>query len=441
MTAPTVLRSIGKWSLAALVLNGIIGSGVFALPGTVATRLGWWSLAALVLAAAATGAIVLCLAEVASRFREAGGPYLFARATFGRFIGLQMGWMVYFVRILSAAVQVNLLTTYLAEVWAPSNTPFGRALTGALYLGVLCLINLRGVTAGTRVSNFFALVKILPLLAISAAGVAWLAQGLAVEPVAPIANDPDGWFAVMLLLMFAYGGFEAATIPLSEASDPQRDAPFALGVGLAGVLVIYLLVQVAVLVSLPDPSVSDRPLAEVARAFLGGPGAKLMTLAALISVAGWGSSSMVAVPRLTMAASERGDLPPIFRWIHPRFRTPWVSIIVFAGLTYVLSLQGGLLSNITLSTVSRLATYAVICIAFLVLRRRDGRGPHAVGPARYRAPAGLLVAIIGMGASLFLVARMNEREALWMTAVVVVALIHWLVVRRNPPGPAPGGTA
>jgi len=199
---------------------------------------------------------------------------------------------------------------------------------------------------------------------------------------------------------------------------------------LMGVVVVYLVVQVAVLVTLPDPEVSDRPLAEVARVFLGGPGAVMMSLAALVSVSGWGASAMVAVPRLTYAMAERGDLPAVFRWVHPRWRTPWVSILAFTGLTYLLSLQGGLLSNITLSTVSRLLTYGLVCAALIVFRRWDAAGPGRVSAPGFRAPAGWLMAGVGLGASLLLVTRMTPREGVWLLVIAAVALVHWALVRR-----------
>lgn len=405
---------------------------MFALPGTVAARLGWWSLLALVLAALVAAAIMLSFAEVASRFVSAGGPYLYAQAAFGRFVGLQMGWMAYFVRTLSAAVQVNLLTTYFAEVWSPANTPGGRAFLGALLLGILCAVNIRGVAAGTGMSNVFAVIKLAPLLALGAFGMAWLFGGFAVTHVAPTALTPSGWLNVLLLLMFSYGGFEASTIPLGEAKDPQRDAPFSLLTGLAIVVILYMVVQVAVLVALPDPNVSDRPLAEVARVFLGRPGATMMTVAAVISVYGWGAGAMLAVPRLTFAMAERGDLPSWVGRVHARFRTPYISILLYAGLTYVLSLQGDLLKNISLSTVSRLLTYGLVCAALLALRRKDGPGSEHP-PAKFRAPLGILMPAVGLLASLVLVTRMTPREGVWLLAIVGVALVHWLAVKDRTP--------
>lgn len=416
------------------MVNSVIGTGVFALPGTVAARLGWWSLLALVVAATIAVAIVLSFAEVASRFDAAGGPYLYAQAGFGRFVGLQMGWMAYFVRVLSAAVQLNLVTTYMVEFWPQANDPVGRAFIGALFLGFFTAVNIRGVKAGSRVSDVFAILKITPLILLGAAGLAWLARGMVAVPAEPVIHSVDQWLAVLLLLMFSYGGFEAITIPLGESKDPQRDAPFALLTGIGTVVLIYLLVQVAVLVALPDPDVTERPLAEVARVFLGNPGAAFMTVLALVSVTGWWSSGMLAVPRLTYAMAERGDLPAVFGRIHARWRTPWVSILLFAGLTYVLSLQGGLLSNISLSTVSRLLTYGLICALLPVFRWRDRTSRRGVEmDARFRVPVGLLVAGIGIGGSLLLAARMTLREGIWLLVIVAIAAIHWAIQQRHPP--------
>jgi amino acid transporter len=429
--SPGLVRSIGRWSLAALVLNGIIGSGVFALPGTVADRLGWLAIPAWIGAGFVACAIIMSFAEVASRFDLAGGPYLYAQAAYGRFVGLQMAWMALFVRVISAAVQINLLNTYLAGFWAPAGTRLGAALTSAVLLGFLAWLNLRGVRAGTGASNLFSVVKLASLAGFAALGIAWIVAGNAVAPAVPTANTPDGWLNVLLLLMFAYGGFEAALIPMAEARDPRRDAPFALLVGLGAVAVVYLLVQVTVLAALPAPGASERPLAAAAQVMLGPSGAVLMIIAAMISVYGWTSGGMLNIPRLTMAMADRGDLPPWLGKIHPRYHTPYLSILAVALTIFVLSLQGSLLQNISLATVSRMVTYGLVCATVLTFRRWDTRRPGVIPEARFRAPAGEALAVLGIVVSLVLVVRMNLRELLSLGAVVAVAGIHWVVVRHR----------
>lgn len=431
--APTLVRAIGRWSFAALVLNTIIGTGVFVLPGTLGGALGWSSMFAWLLAAGLTGAMIFSFAEVASRFSRAGGAYLYGTAAFGPFVGIQMAWMGYFVRCITAAVQANLFTTYLVELWpAASSRPAQVAVTFA-FIGIQALVNIRSVGSGAAVSNVFAIVKLVPLVIFGALGVAWLAMGKAAAPA--VATDPTlgGWMNALVLLMFAYGGFESALIPMTEAKDARRDAPFALITGLALVTVVYLAAQLTVLVTLTEPAATNRPLAASARVMFGGGGAVVITIAALISVYGWVASNMLNVPRLTMAMAEQGALPSFFAKVHPKYHTPWISILVFAAISLVLALQSGLLQNLSLSAVSRLLLYGGVCASLPVFRSREARGVSTPGvePALFRVKGGTILAAIGMGLSIVLVTRMNQREAITLAVTVAIAAAHWAYLRRD----------
>jgi amino acid transporter len=417
--------------MAALVLNGIIGSGVFVLPGTVGGSLGWASLWAWTLAAVFTAAMIFCFAEVASRFSGSGGAYLFTLAAFGPFIALQVGWLSYFVRAISAAVQANLFSTYLAEFLPWAGTRAGGIVISTLFIGFLAAINIRSVISGARVSNAFALVKVIPLLAFGVLGLLWITSGKTVAQSTVADPTLGGWLYALLLLMFAYGGFETAVIPLAEAKDPGRDAPFALLVGLGVATLLYLVAQLTVLATLPDPDATNRPLAASVRVMVGAGGAALITVAALISVYGWLATNMLTVPRLSMAMAERGDFPRVLARVHPTFRTPWISVLVFAGISWLLANQAGLLQNLSLSAVSRLFVYGLVCASLPVFRRRDARGSGEVGPARFRAPAGMALAVLGVAASVVLAARMNGREAVTMTVLVALASAHWFARARE----------
>ncbi|HEX2249752.1 MAG TPA: APC family permease [Gemmatimonadales bacterium] len=429
--APALVRTLGRWSLTGLVVNGIIGTSIFILPGTLGQSLGWLSLAAWVIAAALSGTMILCFAEVASRFSGTGGAYLFTRVAFGDFVGMQVGWLSYFVRSITAAVQANLFTTYLAEFWPWAGSRSGGLVATGLFLGILAAVNVRGVQSGARLSNAFALVKVTPLLALGVLGIIWAVnQGSAVDENAYHVGLSE-WLRALLLLMFAYGGFESAVIPLAEAKDPQRDAPSALLLGLSVAAVLYLAAQVTVLATLSEPAATTRPLAGAARVMLGGPGAALITIAALISVYGWLSSNILAVPRLSMALAERGDFPRFFGRVHPTFRTPWFSILFFAGLSWVLANLAGLLQNLSLAAVSRLFTYGLVCAALPVLRRMELRAATGVAPAAFRVPIGTTVAAVGILGSLILATRMSAREAITMSVVVALATAHWLGTRQR----------
>ena len=426
---PELVRTIGRWALTGLVINGVIGSAVYGLPSVVAGKLGRAAPWAWVIAALLIGVVIACFAEVASRFRGAGGPYLYARVTFGRFAGVQTGWMAYLARLTASATVANLFVIYLGE-FVPGVTARAPAvLVLTVLLGGLASVNYRGVGMGANVSSLLALLKVGTLLLFVLLGVGWLAGHDAVAPPpAPAGLTP--WLEAMLVLVFAYGGFEAALMPLAEARNPERDAPVALFVALAASTLVYTLSQLVVTLTLPEAAQSQRPLADAARVFLGGGGAAFLATSALLSTFGYLAGAMVNVPRLTFAMAEQGDLPRAFANVHPGFRTPTLSIVTYALLVWVLAASGSFLQNLTLSVVARLVTYGLVCAALPVLRRRD-RTPAATAPAAFRLPGGAWFAGLGVLGMLVVATQVSLREALIMAVVVALATVHYLLSRKR----------
>jgi basic amino acid/polyamine antiporter, APA family len=425
-----LVRAIGRWSLAALVVNSIIGSGIFGLPSDVAKLIGTASPWAVLIAGTAMGIIMGCFAEVGSQFSEAGGPYLYARATFGRLIGIEVGWMLWLVRIAAPAATANLLVIYLGEFWPAASQRVSRLIVLTLLIGIIAAINFLGVRRGTRASNLFTIAKLLPLFTIAFAGIIYLTRVHASSPVLPVGST-SSWFKALVLLVFAYGGFETAMTPMAEASNPRRDVAFGLLAGLVVCIVLYTTIQWSAVSILPDPAHSQRPLADLARLILGDKGAVFVAIGALISVYGYLTANMLSVPRLTFALAERGDFPAIFAAIHPRFRTPYVSILVYALLLWLLAILGSFSWNATLSAVARLFYYGVVCAALPVLRRRQ---PHA---AEFRLPAGTVLASIGIAVCGVLVTQVDVSKSVILLVTALIGLANWLVVRRRnaPQGP------
>src|SRR5207245_11519972 len=130
-------------------------------------------------------------------------------------------------------------------------------------------------------------------------------------PGVRVATTAGGWLEAILVLIFAFGGFEAAMMPMAEAKDPRRDAPFALFLGLLICALVYTLVQWVVQGVLPSPASTARPLAAAARQFLGSPGAALLTLGALSSLSGYLGGPTHTAPRPTSAFAEPLDCPPL----------------------------------------------------------------------------------------------------------------------------------
>lgn len=420
-----LVRAIGRWSLVALTVNCIIGSGAFGLPSVLAGLLGRASVLAVVLAAAAMGVIMACFSEVTSRFAETGGPYLYAREAFGRFMGIQVGWLVWFVRLTACAANANLFVVYLGQFWPSATQTVPKLTILTLLVGILAAINVRGVRTGARVSNFFTAAKLSSLGLVAAAGAIYLIRTHRVIPEALVSPGANEWGRAIVLLIFAYGGFEAALISAGEAKDPRRDMPFALFAALLTCVVLYGLIQWVVVGVLPDPGHSDRSLADVARIAMGPGGGVLIAMGALFSIYGYLGGNMLATPRITFALAERGDFPSLFSIVHPRFRTPYVSIFVFALLVWLLALFGSFAGNATLSAGSRLFYYGVICAALPVLRRKQKTR------AAFQLRGGTLVAVLGMLICAILLTRIEYNKSIVLVAAGAVAFLNWLLVRNR----------
>jgi APA family basic amino acid/polyamine antiporter len=425
-----LVRTIGRWSLAALALNSIIGSGIFGLPASVAALLGKRSVIGVLIAGGAMGVIMACYAEVASQFSDAGGPYLYARTAFGRLTGILVGWMLYLAQTAAPAANANLFVIYLAEFWPAAKEPWPRFAILTVLIGVLAAINARGTRQGTVVSNAFTVAKILPLLMVVLAGAALTMFHPAPWGVAaPVSGHV--WMKAMVLLIFAYGGFESSLAPMSEAKNPARDAAFALFTALIACTVIYVLVQWVVVGVLGPDATTDRPLAEVARITMGNRGARLVALGALVSVYGYLSAKLLGMPRVTFALAEEGDLPRVFAAVGPRFRTPWFSILFYAAAVWGLAMAGSFAWNVTLSVVARLFYYGVVCAALIVLRRKR---PVSAG---FRLPGGPIFALLGIAIAVALATQVDLSKSLILAATVGAALLNWIWARganREKPG-------
>jgi amino acid transporter len=425
--------------VAGLMLNAILGAGVYGLPTLVSGKLGGLAWAGVLLAGVVITVVVACFAEVSSRFGDTGGPYLYVKTAFGPYVGLVVGWLHYLTRLASAASIANLFIVYLAGFF-PALTGFtAKAIVVTLALGVIAAVNCRGVKQGARLSNWLIVIKILPLVLFASVGLGLaLARG-PVEPVHVGTPPLSAWVEAVLVLVFAYGGFESGIIAMGEAKHPERDGAFALVIAIVGCTILYTLVQAVATLTLADPAAHPRAVADAARVLLGPIGATVMALGALLSTAGWFTGATVATPRLTYAMAQAGVLPKVFGWLHPIYRTPVFSIIAFAALSVVLAMSAGFVANVTLSVISRLGIYGLVCLALPVLRRREGRDP-SVRPALFRLPGGMVFAAIGVGLSAALATRITVRETIIMAVVIGLATINWLITRGGA-GAAGRGTA
>lgn len=382
---PTLVRAVSRWQIVGLAVNDVIGSGIFLLPAAAAALLGGASVVAVILAGCAVGLLVLCFAEASGYFDQPGGAYLYTREAFGDFIGFEVGWMTWLARIASVAslsAGFAVATTY---VLPSADTGATRVAVIATPLAILTLVNVVGVTPGARVAVGFAIAKTVPLLIFIGFGifaVDWSRLGAMEAPAFETLGEAS------LLLLFAYAGFENTPAAAGEYRNPQRDVPFALLTMIALVTLLYALVQIVALGTLPGLAESSSPLAESATLFLGAGAGLLMTVGAMVSIAGNVGNTTLVGPRYLFALSRDGFGPSLFGEVHPRFRTPAAAIIAQSVIALVLALSGTFVELAMLSIVARLATYIGTAAAIPVLRhRREAR------PGAFRLPGGALIPI------------------------------------------------
>ena len=420
-----LVRTIGRWSLTALMVNSIIGGGIFGLPSLLAAKLG--ALSPLACLAAGAGALIIagCTAEVSSRYDETGGLYLYARDALGRFAGLLVAWLTWLTRIAAPAAVANLFCTYLAGFFPALGTKSGQLLVLAILLGHLAFLNCIGVTTGKNLSNFFTAVKVGFLLFFIVAGLLiWLLRPeIRVASKVPALTTRNGFDAI-LLLVYAYGGFEGALFVGGESTNPKRDTPIALLLALGVIAVIYTAVQFVTVATLPDAAASTRPLSDAAQHFLGPVGATAMSLAALVSAYGYLSANLLHSPRIIFAMAEHGDFPSILAAVHPKYRTPYVAILVYAAVVFVFGALGNFQWNALLSAVSRLAIYGAMALAVPVLRkRRDGK-------AQFLLPAPYLFSAVALLFAVVMLTQMGRGEFYVVGTTCAIALLNWIFVRR-----------
>jgi basic amino acid/polyamine antiporter, APA family len=411
---PRLVRAIGRWDLTANVVNGVIGAGIFGIPSGAAERLGPWSPLAFVFAALGIFLVVLCFAEVGSRYDQSGGPYLYTREAFGEHVGFQVGWLHVWTRLLSAAAILDVFVRYLSQLapWAATTT--GRAVVMTVVFGFVTALNVWGVRQAVWAVNALTIAKLLPLVALILLGLPQI-RG---EVLASQVVEAPRWADALLFVIFAYGGFESGIVAASETRDPRRDHGFALVVSIVTVTLVYCLIQLVVVGVLPQAKDTNTPVAGTLAVLLGPAGALLGSVAAMISGYGWLNSFALSVPRISFAMAERRELPAFLARVHPRFRTPHVAVVVTSLAGLALALLGSFEHTANLSVVTRLGIYVLVCAALPVLR---GRRPQEAPGFRLRG--GPYVAGAGILFCLGLLVTRSYEQMGWLFAIMAAGIL------------------
>lgn len=338
----------------------MIGAAIFGLPGKLDAAVGSFAPWLLLIAGLGVMLIALCYADLASRFDSSGGPQLYGSTAFGPFVGFQAGWMLYAARAAALAANAHVLSAYAGALWPPLDGPVTIIVT----IAAITLINVVGIRRAVDTLGAMTMIKLAPLMLIGALG---LLLAPLPQPALPDFSAVEG---VALVALYAFVGFEAATIPAGETRDPKAAIPRALLLTVAGVTLLYVIVQFAY--SASGIGESDAPLAELAGRQLGPAGVLLLGVTAIVSVLANQLSAVTSISRITSSMADHAMLPRWFGHISPRFATPANSIVTVGGLGLALALSGTFVSLAIISTVARLFTYLVCIAAIPKLDRQAG---------------------------------------------------------------------
>jgi basic amino acid/polyamine antiporter, APA family len=362
--------------------------------------------------------LTLCFAEAASHFTEPGGAYLYAKTAFGDFIGFETGWMNWIARVTSLAslsngfvLAVGLLSPGLKVGWP-------RVAVIVSFVLILAIIHLLGVKYGAASIYVFTLGKLLPLVGfIILALVAWKSNPIPGSWTMPPATTD--WNSAALFLLFAYAGFENLGVPAGEYKNPRRDLPVALLAGILIIAAIYALAQLGAMSALPDLSQTSTPIASAAAVLIGPIGAIIVTVGSLLSMAGTNSGTMLEGSRMLYALARDRRGGPL-SYVHPRFHTPTVAILIHATVALALALGGSFAKLALMSATARLSTYLVTSAAVPFLRKNS--------QSTFRIP--IIVPILGVLISLAFFFTLSMQNFLAAAIAVAVGVLVYFLTKK-----------
>lgn len=426
-------RGLGFWSVTALGVGNVVASGIFVMPAQLASIAGPVALVAWVGCAMAFLVLASVYADLGGAYPVTGGLQTFVYRAFGRLAGLSVAYLYWISVVITNAAFLTGFIGYLAVFFPSTGRPLPAFLVAQLLLWTLTGVNLAGVKAGGRLQILTVLLKMIPLLVLTAA---LLPQASAANLV-PFA--PHGWGAVLpalSLVAWLFVGTESVTVPGEEAVGEGRTIARAAYAGYALAAGLYLVMAFAITAGIPGSEIagSASPLATAARRTIGPTGETLLTLGALVSISGALNGWLLVGGRLPYAAARDGYAPAAFARIHRRFRTPHVGLLLSSGITAAIVtcyFNGTLLQAYNFialtATATALLAIGATCLALIVLVRREPS--RFTGRQRRRSP---VLAALGFIVVLFMIAGTGARISLLACTTLLVPLGYHLASRSRP---------
>jgi amino acid transporter len=418
-----LVRVIGVRALGISIVNLVVGGGIFVLPGLIAVRLGSAAIVAYLVCSLAVALVFLCFAEIGSRITRSGGAYAYIEEAFGPFAGFVASMLFWFgwSALSDAAITVAMVET-MALAFPILAEPVPRGILIIALFTFLAVVNIMGVKSGVRLFVFNTMAKLVPLVLLLAVGVfAINFENLAITEWPSISSIGAG----AIVLFFAFAGAESGLSASGEIKNPSKTVPMGLLVGLTGILALYVGLQ-TVAQGVLGPELANNieaPLAAVATEVFGEWGAKMLLVGGVISIYSTVSGDMLSAPRVVFASARDNNLPRFLATVHPKYKTPYVSVIFFAAVVCTFALSGTFKPLAVLASGSILVIYGGVSLAVLRLRQRDGE-PSA---GQFKLPFGAAVPVLSCLVVGWLLWQLTAGEAIGLAAMVGISALVYAI--------------
>jgi basic amino acid/polyamine antiporter, APA family len=418
-------REIGVWGLVSNSINIIIGAGIFILPVLVAQKLGTGSIWAYLICGSLMIAIMLCFAEVGSMITRTGGAYSYIETAFGKYAGfLTTNIFIFGAAVMANAAVANGLADtfgYFAPIFKLTSVRIG--FFALIYTG-LAYVNIRGVSKAIFIVKFNTVAKMVPLLMIALAG--WFFMVPQVNDVHLSITSGD-LGEISLILLFAFVGAETALNVSGEILRPEKTIPKGIILSMFIVVIIYAVIQVTVqgVLGAGISDFKEAPLAEVGRRMFGPVGATIVIVGASFSMFGNISGMVLNMPRILFAAARDGiGIPRVLASVQPQYKTPHISIIVYAFLGFIFSATGEFKQLAMLSSASYLLIYMGVVLALIRFRiKNTGEKPT------YKVPGGYIIPVISIITIIWVLSNLPVRELISMLIMIVILTALYFLFR------------
>jgi APA family basic amino acid/polyamine antiporter len=410
-----VRRRLNLFDVVCIGVNGTVGSGVFALPDDVYREMGGWSPVAFAICALLLLPVSLCMAELAARTEETGGPYVYAKRAFGDQTGFAVGWFCWIATVVSWAA----VTTLFIEIIGVHGT--AAKLLGAAMVLVLGAVNYLGVKPGAALVNVVTVAKIVAVLTFVGVGLFRMNTARLGGAAPSLAHIGTGVY----LTLFPLQGFEVAPVTAGETQNPRRNVPLGTLGALVFSAILYVIVQTVLVAAYPNlGEKTDTPLHDAAR-YIGPTIGVIVLLGSMVSTAGFTAGSALGSPRYIEAMAKDSLLPQALARIHPRFETPHVAILVTTVISAVLVLPFDYRMLVGVANVTVVIQYVFSCLAVPALRAKQPQDA-----LKWRVPGGPVLPALGALGSAALLLFVSKGEWLFSGGSLLVGALLYVWVKR-----------